>query len=64
MMDRTLPLQRTSSADLRTPPQACLSHGVRALARIMVMRRRSMMLSTMMVMMKRRMPMKYQSSLW
>ena len=31
MMDRTLPLQRTSSADLRTPPQACLSHGLWAL---------------------------------
>ena len=27
----TFPLQRTSSAALRTPPQACLSHGLWAL---------------------------------
>ena len=57
----TFPLQRTSSAALRTSPQACLSHGLLALVSMMLMmmsRSRSMMVMVMMMMMK------YQSSLW
>ena len=60
----TFPLQRTSSAALRTPPQASLSHGLRALVvKMMVMMRMRMVVTTM-VMMMRMTRMKYQSSLW
>ena len=65
MIINTFPLRSTSSAALRTPPQACLSHGFRALMTMMMMmmKRRKVVVSTV-LMMESEMMMKYQSSLW
>ena len=64
MIINTFPLQSTSSAALRTPPQACLSHGFLALVTMMMMMKRRKVVMSTVLMMRRGMMMKYQSSLW
>ena len=68
----TFPLARTSSAALRTPSQACLSHGFLALVVETEMMKLGLMLLTMvimvmvvtMMMMVMVVTMAYQRSLW